>query len=82
MPEVKFTSLLQRQLHHFADASSKAYGIISYPRVVSPDDSIFLQFCFGKSTTGSFEVCIDPEAGIGCSDFVSQSRHGTASGIV
>ena len=49
MPEMKFTSLFQRQLHHFADASSKAYGIVSYLRVVSPDGSIFCNFVLGKA---------------------------------
>ena len=49
MPEIKFTSLLQRQLYHFADASSKTHGIVSYLRVVSPDDCIFCNFDLGKA---------------------------------
>ena len=46
---MEFDSLTQRQLHHFADASQKGYGIVSYLRVVAPDGSIFYSFVLGKA---------------------------------
>ena len=46
---MEFDSLTQRQLHYFADASQKGYGIVSYLRVVAPDGSIFCSFVLGKA---------------------------------
>ena len=37
------------QLHHFADASSEAYGTASYIRVTDRDGNIHVSFVFGKA---------------------------------
>ena len=37
------------ELHHFADASSEAYGTTSYIRDISPGVNIAVSFIFGKS---------------------------------
>ena len=37
------------ELHHFADASSEAYGTASYIRMVDAQGNIHVSFVFGKS---------------------------------
>ena len=37
------------QLHHFADASSEAYGTASYLRITDASDNVHVSFVFGKS---------------------------------
>ena len=37
------------QLHHFADASSEAYGTASYIRITDTSDNYHVSFVFGKS---------------------------------
>ncbi|XP_043231034.1 uncharacterized protein LOC122386165 [Amphibalanus amphitrite] len=38
-----------RELHHFADASSVAYGTVSYLRIVCCDGQVHCAFVFGKA---------------------------------
>ena len=56
----EFDSLKQRQLHHFADASQKGYGIITYLRVVTPDESIFCSFVLGKAHLAPIKTMLIP----------------------
>ena len=37
------------ELHHFSDASSVGYGVVSYLRFVSDDGQIYCSFVFGKA---------------------------------
>jgi len=48
-PEFEYNTLLRRELHHFADASSAGYDTVSYLRVVGPDGTMFYSFVLGKS---------------------------------
>ena len=43
------TVIKRIELHHFADASSEAYGTASYVRVTDVHDKITVAFVFGKS---------------------------------
>ena len=43
------TVIKRIQLHHFADASSEAYGTASYVRVTDVHDKVTVAFVFGKS---------------------------------
>jgi len=47
-PECKFDTALV-ELHHFSDASMKAYGVVSYLRVVGVNGNPYCSFLFGKS---------------------------------
>lgn len=42
-------SSCELQLHHFADASEKGYGTVSYLRIKHPDDTIQCSFVMGKT---------------------------------
>ena len=46
---VRFESLVKRELHHFADASQKRYGTVTYLLMVAPIDCIMRNFVFGKA---------------------------------
>jgi len=37
------------QVHHFGDASSSAYGVVTYLRFVYENDIVFCRFIFGKA---------------------------------
>ena len=47
--ECDFTSIKSIQIHHFSDASSCAYGVVTYLRCVLTNDDVFCRFVFGKS---------------------------------
>ena len=46
---VGFGPVQTRELHHFSDASSVAYGTVSYLRIVSCDGRVHCAFIFGKA---------------------------------
>ena len=48
-PSIPYDNLVKRELHFFADASSKGYGVVSYLRVVNPDHAISCKFVLSKS---------------------------------
>ena len=48
-PVDEFGEIVDVQIHHFSDASDKAYGTASYIRFVSASGNIHCTFIFGKS---------------------------------
>ena len=48
-PTLQYDALVQRELHHFCDASSQGYCSVSYLRIVSAEGTISCNFLFGKS---------------------------------
>ena len=44
-----FGKLKQAAIHHFADASEKSYGYVSYLRLVDEEDNINVSFLLGKT---------------------------------
>ena len=47
--QLSYDALVQRELHHFCDASSQGYCSVLYLRVVSAEGNISCNFLFGKS---------------------------------
>jgi len=42
-----YSEFVDCQLHHFSDASSKGYGVVSYLRLVTGDGQVFCNFVIG-----------------------------------
>ena len=48
----EFGNVKSARLHHFADASSYAYGAVSYLRLVDEEDKVHCAFMLVKSRLG------------------------------
>ena len=48
------------ELHHFADASSEAYGTASYVRIIDLQGNITVSFIFGKSRLAPLKILTIP----------------------
>ena len=49
MNECDFKSIKSISVHHFGDASSSAYGVVTYLRLVDQNDNVFCRFLYGKA---------------------------------
>ena len=52
--------MIDRELHHFSDASQVAYGAVSYLRTVSKEGDIHCSFLIGKSRLSPLKATTIP----------------------
>ena len=60
LPVVLHKNLVTLQLHHFADASTKAYGTASYIRAEDNNGNVHISFIFGKSRLAPIKAVTVP----------------------
>ena len=56
-----YCQLAHCELHHFADASSRGYGVVSISRLVSHDGQVFCNFVIGKARLDLLKTVSIPE---------------------